>query len=190
MSNRLSMYSPLALFVMLLFCAVPSLAQLEEDAEADASSGTGSSVIGVHRTWHPDLSYRPNTGLFLESIGPLRRKHFTTGAVIIATGVGDRNVIAGLGGVRAYLLGTQSFGLFASLHGGISIGSRTGLAGFDIISDPTLTFGLVTLSRFGATLPVAKGTSITLAAIHTLFTNERGAQPVGLQIGLTLGGDP
>lgn len=188
------MHSPLplvsVLLCALLTCAVPTLAQLEGDGEPDAAPGAGSSVIGIHRTWHPDLSYRPNTGLFLESIGPLRNGHFSTGAVIIATGVGERNVVAGLGGLRAYLLCAHSFGVFASIHAGISIGSRTGLAGFDIISDPTLSMGLVTLSRFGATLPVTRGTSITVAAVHTLFTNERGAQPVGLQIGLTLGGDP
>lgn len=180
--------SPFFLLLGLLSGGLQALAQTEADAGFDGDGATGSSVIGVHRAWLPTESNRPNTGIFIESTGSTKNSALATGAIILATGVGERGIFAALGGSRYYLLGTARFGLFASAHAGFSIGSRTGLAGFNILSDPSLTAGLVTMARIGGTIPVTDGISAMVAVVHTLFTNEAGAMPVGIQVGLTMGG--
>ncbi len=180
--------SPLLLLLGLLSGGLQAAAQTEADAGFDGDGSTGSSVIGVHRAWLATESNRPNTGIFIESTGSTKTSSLATGAVILATGVGERGIFAALGGARYYLLGTDQFGLFASAHAGFTIGSRTGLAGFNILNDPTLTVGMVTMTRLGGTIPIAREISAMLAVVHTLFTNEAGAMPVGIQLGLTMGG--
>jgi hypothetical protein len=188
MQRRWISISPLLLLLGLLSGGLQASAQTEADAGIEGDGTSGSSVIGVHRAWLPTESNRPNTGLFIESTGSTKTTSLATGAVILATGVGERGIFAALGGVRYYLLGTDRFGLFASAHAGFTIGSRTGLAGFNILNDPTLTAGLVTMTRLGGTIPVTREISAMVAVAHTLFTNEAGAMPVGIQLGLTMGG--
>lgn len=183
------MLSPLLIVAALLGGGLQAHSQTEADASSDERSARGTSVVGLHRAWLPTSSYRPNTGLFLENAGSTKSSSVTPGLIILATGVGERGVIAALGGARWYALGNDRFGLFASAHAGITIGSRTGIAGFSILNDPTLTIGLATLGRIGCVLPITREISATVAAVHTLFTNEAGAMPVGIQVGLTLGGD-
>lgn len=180
--------SPLLLILGLLSGGLQATAQTEADAGFNGDGASGSSVIGVHRAWLSTESNRPNTGLFIESTGSTKNTSLATGAIILATGVGDRGIFAVLGGARYYLLGTDRFGLFASAHAGITIGSRTGLAGFNILNDPTLTVGLTTMARLGGTIPITRDISAMLAVVHTLFTNEAGVTPVGIQVGLTMGG--
>lgn len=180
---------PLLAALALLIGGLQAAAQTEADADKDERGARGTSVIGIHRAWLPTQSYRPNTGLFLENAGSTKSSSVAPGLIILATGVGERGVIAALGGARWYALGNDRFGLFASAHAGITIGSRTGIAGFSILNDPTLTIGLATLGRVGCVLPITREVSATVAAVHTLFTNEAGAMPVGIQVGLTLGGD-
>jgi len=189
MPLRRTILSPLLIAGALLGGGVQAHSQTEADVSADERSSRGTSVIGLHRAWLPTASYRPNTGLFLENAGSTKSSSIAPGLIILATGVGERGVIAALGGARWYALGNERFGLFTSAHAGITIGSRTGIAGFSILNDPTLTIGLATLGRIGGVVPITRDISLTLAAVHTLFTNEAGAMPIGVQVGLTLGGD-
>lgn len=181
--------SPLLIVLALVSGGLQAAAQTEADAEFGDRAGGGTSIVGVHRAWLPTSNYRPNTGLFLENAGSTKSSSFAPGLIILATGVGERGVVAALGGARWYALGNERFGLFASAHAGVTIGSRTGIAGFSILNDPTLTIGVATLGRIGGVVPITRDISLTLAAVHTLFTNEAGAMPVGVQVGLTLGGD-
>ena len=177
------------MFLCAATMVIPAMAQQEADLEDAASSG-GVSVIGLHRMWLPDEGYRPNTGLFFETINVRGERPLASSFMLLATGVGDRNVMALLGGATYAIVGDHRLGLTVAANLGVTFGSNTGLLAFDVITDPSLSVGLAGLVRLGLSVPIYDGIHVSVNTVQSWFSSERGTTPPGVQIGLSLGGAP
>jgi len=174
-------------FLCAAIMVLPAMAQQEADLEDAASSG-GVSVIGLHRMWIPDEGYRPNTGLFFETINVRGDRPLASSFMLLATGIGSRNTLALLGGASYAVVGDHRFGLMVAANLGVSFGSNTGLLAFDVITDPSLSLGLAGLIRLGLSVPIYNGIRVSVNAAQSWFSNERGTTPPGIQVGLSIGG--
>lgn len=162
-------------------------AQQEADL-ADGESAGAMSVIGLHRSWLPSDGYRPNTGMFFETIGMSGRSPVNSSFMLLATGMGERNILALMAGAGVTVIGDDRFGVFAAANLGVTFGSNTGLLAFDVITDPTLSVGLAGLARIGGRIPLSSDLVASLSVVQSWFSNEGGATPPGVQIGISLGG--
>jgi hypothetical protein len=173
------------LCIVLMF--LPAHAQQEADL-ADADAGSGYSVIGLHRAWQPDEGYRPNTGLYFDVLGRQSDSPMAVSFMGLFTGVGERNIAAIMAGPHYTFVGSPTFGLFAAANLGFTVGSKTGTLAFDVFTDPTLTVGFAGIVRLGGTIPITRDVLLSLSAAQSWFSNERGATPPAVQVGLSLGG--
>lgn len=174
-----------ALCLVVMF--LPAHAQQEADL-AEAAAGGGYSVIGLHRAWQPDEGYRPNTGLFFDALGRRGESRMAISFMGLFTGVGERNIAAIMAGPHYTFLGSPTFGMFAAANLGFTVGSKTGTLAFNVFADPTLTVGFAGLVRLGGTIPITRDVLLSVSAAQSWYSNERGATPPAVQVGLSLGG--
>ena len=173
------------LCIVLMF--LPAHAQQEADL-ADADAGSGYSVIGLHRAWQPDEGYRPNTGLYFDALGRRSDSPMALSIMGLFTGVGERNIAAVMVGPHYTFVGSPTVGLFTAANLGFTVGSKTGTLAFDVFADPTLTVGFAGMVRLGGTISITRDVLLSLSAAQSWFSNERGATPPAVQVGLSLGG--
>ncbi len=176
---------PIALLLLLASC--PILAQTEMGA--DRTPATSWSMLSIHRVWVPQNNDRFNDGFGLNVFATASDdRRLWAGGTLVTTGVGERDALALEGGLGYWLVGTGRLGAFAYLTTGLGLTSNSGLTGFDFFTDPTLTVGLASQVGLGGCIEVATNIRVHATAVGMWFTNERGATPYGVQLGIIFGG--
>jgi len=105
-----------------------------------------------------------------------------------AMGVWERDVLALTLGPTWWFAGDQKLGAFAFAQAGLGMGSTRGITGFDVFSDPTLTFGLASVIGVAGTWQVGRWVNLHGMIIGSHYSNEGGRTPYGVLVGLTFGG--
>ncbi len=147
------------------------------------------TMLSFHRVWVPQNNNKHNDGFgasFFATTDPERILWF--GGTITTTGVAKRELLAIEAGVGVWIVGSARLGMFGYLTSGLGMSAQSGLTGFNFFTDPTLTFGLATQGGVGGAFEIASNIRLHVTAVGMWYTNEQGATPYGLQVGLTFGG--
>jgi hypothetical protein len=177
----------LVLFCGLIAASLAATAQTEMGD--DRAPGTSWTLLSIHRVWVPQNNNRFNDGFGLSFFSTLDAdRRWWAGGTLTTTGVGERDALALQAGMGLWLVGTGRLGAYMYLTTGLGMTSASGLTGFNFFTDPTLSFGLATQGGIGGCLEVYKNIRLHTNVIGMWFTNENGATPYGVQLGITFGG--
>ncbi len=164
---------------------------LQAQDELDGTGGPSSSftTISIMRTWTPQERDFPNGGFnLMSSFATDDDRRWWVGVGFRAMGVWERDVLAITLGPTWWFAGDQRLGAFAFVQTGLGMGSTRGINGFDVFSDPTLTFGLASVAGIAGTWQVGRWVNLHGMIIGSHYSNEGGRTPYGVLVGLTFGG--
>mgnify|MGYP001627148618 CR=1 FL=1 len=174
----------------LILCILAPVHLFAQEELGDISGPSSSwTLISVYRTWTPQSNNFPNGGFGFQSFFNLNsNRRWWFGLAFCGTGVERRDVLSLQFGPGVYIVGDSRLGAFAYVQTGIALGSDRGVAGFDVFSNPTSTWGLATIGGVGGTAKLSTLLKVHLAAVGSWYTMEKGRTPFGLQFGISFGG--
>jgi hypothetical protein len=181
----------LSLFLAALLLATSLSAQEEMSGGSDTGPSKTWGMISVLRTWTPQENNFPNWGLNFQGfrgLGESEESRWWLGIGFMAAGVERRDVIALTFGPGVFILGRPSLGMFAFLQGGLGASSKSGVAGFNPFSDPTMQWGGALMSGVGVSAEIIWHMRLQTAIVMNAFTMDGGRSPFGIQFGLSTGG--
>lgn len=175
------------LCVATLLGNAPSRAQDELNG-VDGQIGS-FTTISIMRTWTPQERDFPNGGFnLMTSFTADDERRWWVGVGFRAMGVWQRDVLALTLGPTWWFAGDQKLGAFAFVQTGLGMGSTRGINGFDVFSDPTLTFGLASMAGVAGTWQLGRWVNLHGMIIGSHYSMEGGRTPYGVLVGLTFGG--
>ncbi|MEN9796164.1 MAG: hypothetical protein RLZZ150_1141 [Bacteroidota bacterium] len=186
-SMMLILRSILLLATAAAFASQAAIAQDELDGTGGQT--TSFTTISIMRTWTPQERDFPNGGFnLMSSFATDDDRRWWFGLGFRAMGVWERDVLALTLGPTWWFAGDQKLGAFAFAQAGLGMGSTRGITGFDVFSDPTLTFGLASVIGVAGTWQVGRWVNLHGMIIGSHYSNEGGRTPYGVLVGLTFGG--
>lgn len=176
-------------FIAVAALLLSSVAVAQDELDGRDGPATSFTTISIMRTWTPQERDFPNGGFnLMSSFATDDERRLWFGLGFRATGVWKRDVLALTLGPTWWFAGDQRLGAFAFVQTGLGMGSSRGIAGFDVFSDPTLSFGLASIAGIAGTWQVLKWVNLHGMIVGSHYSNERARTPFGVMVGLTFGG--
>lgn len=176
------------LVTVLLLCGIVTTHAQTEMGDGPETTKRWS-MLSFQYTQIPQFGGHSNTGFgFNFFFNPDDTRRFWPGVTMTITGVGRRNAVMIGGGGGAWIVGTGRLGVFSYAATGMSMSSTNGLTGFGFFTDPSLSFGWASQFGIGGCIELLHNVRIHLTGTALHFSNEQGATPLGVQIGITMGG--
>jgi hypothetical protein len=177
--------------ILVVFFCLVSGASITAQTELGRMSAPSKSwtMLSLHRVWTPQYNGFPNGGFGVNaffSVDDGRRSWL--GLSIMGTGLDKRTAMGLMIGAGWWIIGDSRLGAFGYAMSGLGISSATGLTGFNFFSDPTTFYGLASHTGLGGSVEIFTNFKIHLNGYAMWFTTDGGPTPLGLQVGLTLGG--
>ena len=177
------------LILTLVLASATTCAYSQTEMGGDFEKASKSWVmINLHSVWTPQFNNAPNLGFGFNAFSELGTSNVWLGGAFFGTGIRDRQALAINMGLGTWIIGTSKLGAFGYLSTGLGVSADRTAVGFNFFNDVSTTWGLASQAGLGGSVELFSNIKVHLAGYGMWFTDNKGATPLGVQLGLTLGG--